>query len=491
MKYHNLIHAVTILVYVTLCLGCSSSQNNWPSVKISELPVEEMMTEWRTDVEAALSEAAKANKPILIYWGATWCQPCNHLKGQIIQHPAFETDTEEWAKIYIDGDSLGAQAWGEKFGIINYPTVLLLDPTATERQRFSEVIRYADFKARLSRAQGEAVDFENLVKRALTGEATEAEWNAVALGARDHYQLRGFYDTSLLEKLIPLYKRCPRLESIDCDVLAYAVITAALEAPAHSERGIDALQDIPWLHLWNQLANSSEMAIRYASHFQYIPGSLLTRLALFEEQRDIAATLPGLVATFHKLFKDEALSRKIRHNAGVAFYQLSKAIFPEKDFSDKWFRDWETLASAPASESDKRLIFPTLVKFLVKAGRAEEAEILIKRELSDDPSAWYQFYLLARSTAKLGDIPAATRLLKESWTLAPGRTTLLQVISHSATTVAKFPKPERCLELKDIQGRWTALLKTFSLPLRNRDKLAEETMAGALAGADCPGLTHQ
>ena len=72
-----------------------------------------MMTEWRTDVEAALGEAAKANKPILIYWGATWCQPCNHLKGQIIQHPAFETDTEEWAKIYIDGDSLGAQAWGE------------------------------------------------------------------------------------------------------------------------------------------------------------------------------------------------------------------------------------------------------------------------------------------------------------------------------------------------------------------------------------------
>ena len=68
-----------------------------------------MMTEWHTDVEAALSEAAKANKPILIYWGATWCQPCNHLKGQIIQHPAFETDTEEWAKI-LSVDSLGAQA---------------------------------------------------------------------------------------------------------------------------------------------------------------------------------------------------------------------------------------------------------------------------------------------------------------------------------------------------------------------------------------------
>ena len=92
------------------------------------------------------------------------------------------------------------------------------------------------------------------------------------------------------------------------------------------------------------------------------------------------------------------VSRKIRHNAGVAFYQLSKAIFPEKDFSDKWFRDWEALASAPASESDKRLIFPTVVKFLAKAGRTEEAEALIKRELSDDPSAWYQFYLLARST---------------------------------------------------------------------------------------------
>ena len=491
MKHDNLSHAVPLLFLLMFCVSCSSSQNNWPSVKISDLPVDEMMTEWRTDVEAALSEATQAAKPILIYWGATWCQPCNQLKGQIIQHPGFEIDTEKWVKIYIDGDSLGAQAWGEKFGIINYPTVLLLDSNATERQRFSEVGNYADFKARLSRSQSEAVDFENLVERALTGEATEVEWNAVAQGARDHYQLTGLYDTALLAKLIPVHKRCPRLESIDCDALAYALITAALEAPAHSEQGIDALQDIAWLHLWNKLAGSPEMAIRYASHFQYIPGSLLTRLALFEEQKDIAETLPGLVATFHKLFKDEALPRKIRHNAGVAFFQLSKAIFPEKDFSDKWFRDWEALASTPASKSDKRLIFPTLVKFLAKAGRTEQAEALIRRELSDDPSAWYQFYLLARSLAKLGDIPAATRLLKESWTIAPGRTTLLQVISHSATTVAKFPKPERCLELKDIQGRWAALLKTFNRPLMNRDKLAEETIAGALAKADCPGLTHQ
>ena len=151
-------------------------------------------------------------------------------------------------------------------------------------------------------------------------------------GARDHYQLRGLYDTSLLEKLIPLYKRCPRLEGIDCDVLAYAVITAALEAPAHSERGIDALQDIPWLHLWNQLANSLKWPS--ATHpISNIFRGVSSRVShSLKNKRDIAATLPGLVATFHKLFKDEALSRKIRHNAGVAFYQLSKAIFPEKDF---------------------------------------------------------------------------------------------------------------------------------------------------------------
>ena len=96
-------------------------------------------------------------------------------------------------------------------------------------------------------------------------------------------------------------------------------------------------------HLWNQLANSSEMAIRYASHFQYIPGSLLTRLALFEEQRDIAATLPGLVATFHKLFKDEALSRKMHVTTQVLHFISYQRFFHEKDFSDKWFetgRHW-------------------------------------------------------------------------------------------------------------------------------------------------------
>ncbi|MEC8051604.1 MAG: thioredoxin family protein, partial [Myxococcota bacterium] len=75
MKHDNLSHAVPLLFLVMLCLSCSSSQNNWPSVKVSDLPVEEMMTEWRTDVETALSEATQAGQPILIYWGATWCQP--------------------------------------------------------------------------------------------------------------------------------------------------------------------------------------------------------------------------------------------------------------------------------------------------------------------------------------------------------------------------------------------------------------------------------
>ena len=95
------------------------------------------MADWYTDVETAFNEASQASKPILIYWGATWCQPCNHLKGQIIQHPAFRDRHRGVGEDLHRWQTAQSQAWGEKFGIINYPTVLLLDPTATERQRFS------------------------------------------------------------------------------------------------------------------------------------------------------------------------------------------------------------------------------------------------------------------------------------------------------------------------------------------------------------------
>ncbi|ANP44957.1 thioredoxin family protein [Candidatus Viadribacter manganicus] len=93
---------------------------------------------WRHgDVEEALQEAAQTGKPVLLYWGAVWCPPCNRLKATLFQDAAFVRQTQDFVPVYLDGDSRGAQLWGEQFAIQGYPTLIILRTDRTEITRLS------------------------------------------------------------------------------------------------------------------------------------------------------------------------------------------------------------------------------------------------------------------------------------------------------------------------------------------------------------------
>ncbi len=123
------------------------------------------------DVGRAFELASRENKPVFLYWGASWCPPCQQLKSSVFARSDFIAKTRQFIAVYLDGDEPGAQKWGEVFRVRGYPTVVILRPDQREVMRISggmDLSLYADL---LDIAQGDIRPVADVIATLLAGPA--------------------------------------------------------------------------------------------------------------------------------------------------------------------------------------------------------------------------------------------------------------------------------------------------------------------------------
>jgi thiol-disulfide isomerase/thioredoxin len=84
---------------------------------------------WRYDLEGAKVEASREKKPLLVYFTADWCGPCQHMKATTWSDARVAEALKDYVPVQIDVDDQPNVA--RTFGVRGIPRVQVMTADGT------------------------------------------------------------------------------------------------------------------------------------------------------------------------------------------------------------------------------------------------------------------------------------------------------------------------------------------------------------------------
>jgi protein disulfide-isomerase len=413
------------LASLTFLAGCSP-QTAAPvaSVPAARAPAhaEEAEIAWRKgDVDDAFAEAKESGRPVLLYWGAVWCPPCNKLKATLFKEADFIALTRKLVPVYLDGDLPGAQAWGERFGVRGYPTLVVLSPDRQEITRLSGGSDTARITAVLTSAAARRASVADVLRTALaTPEQVSADdWALLA-----HYgwevdanRLTGdiapaklFQDLSAHAPdgavkrrfaLLALADQAPSPAATRADpAAARTLLQAILQSPEEVRANFELLS-------YSGAALVTQASTDVAS-FDALGAALVSALEHSEAAKPHDAQL-AIANTQIALYRAQ-------HPDGTLPAPLLQQVQAKVAAADK----------AATTTYERQATISSAAELLDQAGDTAGAERLLVAELDKSHTPYYYMTVLASLAEKRGDKTAALDWLRRGYAASEGPATRVQ-----------------------------------------------------------------
>ena len=126
--YSRLFLIVTLLIYLSLVVGCASTAETGPDGRLFQ-PSEDSLAE----VQQALTRAAESDRLVLVVLGANWCHDSRALASRLYTPPLADVIQQHYELVFVDVGFLdtGREVL-QQYGVAHFyatPTVLIIDPS--------------------------------------------------------------------------------------------------------------------------------------------------------------------------------------------------------------------------------------------------------------------------------------------------------------------------------------------------------------------------
>jgi thiol-disulfide isomerase/thioredoxin len=400
------------------------------------------------DIERAFAQARSQGKPVLLYWGATWCPPCNQLKATLFNRQDFAAQSKHFVAVFVDGDRPAAQKLGARFKVSAYPTLVLLTPQGAEVARLPGEADPPQVLSLLEAGLAGGRPISAVLADARAGKPLAAnEWRMLAFHSWDVDE-SGLVEAS--ERPAVLAELAAKAPPDDGETTT----RLWLKALAASDDGKGLKPDAALTQRVTQVL--ADLAAARTHMDVLINGSAEMLKALTTEgSAERSALQAQFEAALRRLQADATLSRGDRLSALAARVELAR-LGQAKDATapalpEPLVREVRDMAAGLDRETadpyERQAVIPDAAYVLGQAGLWSDSDALLKANLARSISPYYLMSQLAGNARKLGRTAEALDWYQRAYDRSVGPATRLQWgASYVSALVDLAPKDAARIE---------------------------------------------
>lgn len=379
------------------------------------------------DIDRAFARARGEKKPVLLYWGATWCPPCNQLKSTLFSRQEFAALSKNFVAVAVDGDLPGAQKLGRRFKVSGYPTTVLFTPEGQEITRLPGEVDAPQALAVLQQGLAGGRPIKTVLADAVAGKPLSAgDWKLLAFYSWETDEQQLVPKAELPALLARLAAASPASDNETQTRLW-------LKALAASDDGQGIKPDAALRQRVQQVL--ADPAQARAQMDVLVNGAAdIVRTLEAEGSPGRAPLVAAFDAALTRLEADATLSRADRLEALTSRVRLARLDAPASTVQVKLpepllkeLREHVARADREITDGYERQAVITSAGYaLGLAGLWDESDALLKANLAKSHSPYYLMSQLGSNAKKLGRKEEALQWYGQAWEKSEGPATRLQ-----------------------------------------------------------------